>query len=365
MIIKEIRMVLFDIDGVITDGKKYVDGTACEVKTIALKDLDALGLLKEAGYHLGCVTGEDNTFSSYMTHMPGLDFVKTGCKQKDSILKEIAEAYGITAQEICYIGDGKYDIPLLKKVGLSVCPQDALHEVKEIADLVLHTSGGNGCLAELYTRLCQVKSMVQREADQVGKDLQDIISERIREHAEVTEKILEDQDLQHAIGMVSQNIVELFQNSGRLFLCGNGGSAADAQHFAAELVGRFYLERQAFPAEALSTNTSILTSLANDYDYTMVFARQVEAKGREGDILIGITTSGKSENIIRAFQQAKKSKMSTVLMTGRLSEFCPVLEYTDFMISIPSDDTPRIQEGHILIAHIICEIVESKLAGSE
>ena len=149
----EIKMILFDIDGVITDGKKYTDGNNLEYKTIALKDLDALGELKAAGYKIGCVTGEDNSFSDQFRHMKVLDYVKQGCKNKEQALKEIEEEYSIEASEICYVGDGKYDIPVLKKVGLALCPKDSIHEVKQFADIVLKKKGGEGCIAEIYTLL--------------------------------------------------------------------------------------------------------------------------------------------------------------------------------------------------------------------
>lgn len=134
------------------------------------------------------------------------------------------------------------------------------------------------------------------------------------------------------------------------------------QHLAAELVGRFYLERRALNAEALTVNASILTSLANDYDYSIVFARQLEAKAVNGDILIGFTTSGTSENILRAFQKAKEMGVKTILMTGKIAEDAHILQYTDCLISVPSQNTPRIQEMHILVGHTICEIVEKAMA---
>ena len=146
------------------------------------------------------------------------------------------------------------------------------------------------------------------------------------------------------------------KNGGQLLLCGNGGSAADAQHLATELVSRFYKERKALNAEALTVNTSALTAIANDYDYSRVFARQIEAKGKKGDVLLGITTSGSSENIIEAFRTAKKQKMTTIAFVGNKSE--KIKDVADIIISVPSTDTPRIQEIHIMIGHIVCECVE-------
>lgn len=145
--------------------------------------------------------------------------------------------------------------------------------------------------------------------------------------------------------------------------CGNGGSAADAQHLAAELSGRFYYDRAPLPAEALHANSSYITAVANDYSFDDIYARAVQGSGRKGDILIGISTSGNSENIIRAMKVAREIGILTVGMTGetggKMKEFC------DYLINVPSTDTPRIQEAHILIGHIICELVESSLFPKE
>lgn len=354
-------MLLFDIDGVITDGRKYVDGNAAELKAITLKDLDAFQLLKDVGYTLGCITGEDTSFSRQFANMQALDYVRVGCKKKELALQEIEERYHIIADEICYIGDGKYDISVLEKVGLAVCPGDAIDEVKQVCDIVLKRKGGEGCIAEIYTLLINAKTppntTVRKEYP-----VQPVLKKRLAEHQQAMNALIADATYSSSVEKAVNLIIESYKNSGRLFLCGNGGSAADAQHLAAELVGRFYLERKALSAEALTVNTSILTSLSNDYDYNMVFARQLEAKAVNGDVLIGITTSGTSENILQAFQRAKDMQIRTILMTGAVSEFTPVLKYTDCLLAVPSRNTPRIQELHILTGHIICEVVEQEMA---
>ena len=157
-------------------------------------------------------------------------------------------------------------------------------------------------------------------------------------------------------------LLSALQESNKLLLCGNGGSASDAQHIAAELVGRFYLERRAIDAETLTANTSSLTAIANDYSIEQVFARQVEAKGRPGDVLIGLTTSGTSKNILAAFEKARNIGMKNICFTGEnapasLDELC------DVVLRVPSTCTPRIQEVHILLGHILCEYIEKELFG--
>lgn len=188
-----------------------------------------------------------------------------------------------------------------------------------------------------------------------------MIKARIKESIELKSKILENDELINTISCVANEIVKAFKEDKKVLLCGNGGSAADAQHIAAELSGRFYFDRPPLLAEALHVNTSYLTAVANDYSYDEVFSRLVSAKGRKGDILIGISTSGNSKNILKAIETANDIGMITLGMTGesggKMKQLCR------YLINVPSKDTPRIQEAHILIGHIICEIVEKELFG--
>jgi len=160
---------------------------------------------------------------------------------------------------------------------------------------------------------------------------------------------------------VVTEITLAYKNKNKVLLCGNGGSAADAQHIAAEFTGRYYLDREPLLAEALHVNTSYLTAVANDYSYDKIYSRYVKAAGREGDVLIGLSTSGNSENVVGALRVANELNMKTVGLTGlsggKMKDIC------HYLINVPSTDTPRIQESHILIGHILCEIVESNLFG--
>ncbi len=193
------------------------------------------------------------------------------------------------------------------------------------------------------------------------KFVRDTVSKRLKESIEVKENILKDEKLLKVIAEVGLKIADAFKQDKKVLLCGNGGSAADAQHIAAELSGKFYMDRPPLFAEALHVNTSYLTAVANDYSYDEIFSRLVKAKGRKGDILIGISTSGRSKNVIKALIQAKEIGMITVGMTG--ADGSDMKPWCDYLIEVPSTDTPRIQEAHITIGHIICEIVEKKLFG--
>jgi D-sedoheptulose 7-phosphate isomerase len=185
------------------------------------------------------------------------------------------------------------------------------------------------------------------------------IQQKIIESIEVKTAILEDLNLQNEIQKVAETIIDCYKNGGKVLFCGNGGSAADAQHLAAELSGRFYFDRDPLDAEALHVNSSYLTAVANDYSYGEVYARLIKGRGKSGDVLIGISTSGNSENIVKAYQIAKDLGMIVVSMTGQTGG--KMKADSDFLLNVPSTDTPRIQESHILIGHILCEIVEATL----
>ncbi|MEN9685617.1 MAG: hypothetical protein RLZZ28_1403 [Bacteroidota bacterium] len=176
---------------------------------------------------------------------------------------------------------------------------------------------------------------------------------------DVKKTILADEAMQQKIAQIIELITDTFKKGNKVLFCGNGGSAADAQHLAAEFSGRFYIDRKALPSEALHCNSSYLTAVANDYSYDLIYARLLEGIGKEGDVLIGLSTYGNSKNIINAFDVAKKNKVTTIALTGasggKMKDCC------DFLLNVPSSDTPRIQESHIMIGHIICEMVEAKL----
>ncbi len=189
--------------------------------------------------------------------------------------------------------------------------------------------------------------------------MEKIIEEYLRGSIKVKTKILDDLSLLTIIREISLVIIEAYRNKKKLILFGNGGSAADAQHIAGELVNKFKLERIALPAIALTTDTSILTSVANDYDYSKVFARQVEALVEEGDVVIGISTSGSSLNVIKGIKAAKEKGAKTIGFTGKDGD--ELAKIADLALKVPSNDTPRVQEAHITIFHIICYLIEKEL----
>ena len=186
----------------------------------------------------------------------------------------------------------------------------------------------------------------------------DKIKKIIKASIDTKQSVLQNEGLLKTIEASVDVIVNAFRNGNRVYFCGNGGSAADAQHLAAEFSGRFYTDRKALPAEALHCNTSYLTAVANDYSFDEIYSRLIDGIGEKGDVLVGLSTSGNSPNILKAFNTAKKKEMVTIGFTGKSGGELRTL--CNHLINIPSTDTPRIQESHIMVGHIICQLVEEK-----
>ena len=189
----------------------------------------------------------------------------------------------------------------------------------------------------------------------MNEKIKNIISASIQAKSEILNNDAFIKKIENAVDA----IVNAFERGNKVLFCGNGGSAADAQHLAAEFSGRFYKNRKALPAEALHCNTSYLTAVANDYSYDVIYARLVEGICNEGDVLVGLSTSGNSSNILKAFDAAREKKVVTMGFTGASGG--KMKDVSDYLFNVPSTDTPRIQESHIMIGHIICELVEENL----
>ena len=185
------------------------------------------------------------------------------------------------------------------------------------------------------------------------------IKNRIQELIEVEKLILADEDLIRQVVHAAEVIVEAYRSGNKTLFCGNGGSAADAQHLAAELSGKFYLDRPPIHAEACHVNSSFTTAVSNDFGFAMVYARYIQAVGKKGDVLVAISTSGNSENILNALLEARKIGLECIVLTGQTGG--KASPQADVLINVPSGDVPRIQEMHILIGHLICELVEKTL----
>lgn len=187
------------------------------------------------------------------------------------------------------------------------------------------------------------------------------ISDQVKQSYEIKKRIVDDPQMIHLIQTICNKAIEVYQNGKKTLIAGNGGSAADAQHIAGEFVSRFYFDRPGLASIALTTDSSILTAIGNDYGYERLFSRQIQANGNEGDMFIGISTSGNSANIIKALEECKEKGIITIGLTGANGNQMEAL--CDYCIKVPSNETPRIQEAHILIGHIICAAVEKAIFG--
>lgn len=348
-----IELIVFDIDGVITDGSVIIDSKGAEQKQINLKDIDAIYELHRRGYKLAAITGEDTAIVDYFEKRFPWEYFYRGNKTKKETMQQIEKGTGIDRKKICYIGDGKYDVEPLMYAGLGLCPANAIDRAKNAADIILQNDGGKGCIWEMI-------SILEKYNDE--KCAHNYFFQRLAEHTNIFKKLASDQELTNTVMEIGDKIIDLLNQGGGLYLCGNGGSAADAQHIATEFISRFYKERPGLNAEALSVNTSTITAIGNDYSFERVFARQLEAKAKAGDMVIGITTSGTSKNVLEALRYAKENEMITVLLMGGFEN--PELDdEADYIIKVPSLITPRIQEAHIFIGHVIAEYVEHRMFG--
>jgi D-sedoheptulose 7-phosphate isomerase len=187
------------------------------------------------------------------------------------------------------------------------------------------------------------------------------IQSKIQQSLDLKTKLMNDDALMQTVTELAAKLVDCYKNKGKVFWCGNGGSAADAQHLSAELSGRYYFDRPPLNSEALHVNTSYITAVANDYSFDEVYARLIQGFGSKGDVLIGMSTSGNSGNVLRALERANGMGLTTVAFTGETGG--KMKDTADFLINIPSTDTPRIQECHMLIGHTLCEIIEKEIFG--
>lgn len=349
-----IKLILTDIDGVLTNGHVYINERGEEVKIINYKDLDAWNELKRQGYLTGMVTGENTAIVEYFQKKFAPDYFISGRKDKANVVKELIDQLNLSMDEVCYIGDGKSDVEAIGCVGLGLCPVDAIDIVRHTADIVLTSNGGYGCIWEL-------KGILEDKKQNECSD-ESLYHSSCMEHFELVRTILWNKEFRANVLLAANLLTDTLVGDGQLLICGNGGSAADAQHIATELVSKFYMERRALNAEALSCNTSMITAIGNDYDFSRIFARQIEAKGRTGDIVMGISTSGKSHNVLEALRTAKERGMKTIALVGQDTNTI-LDQYADIIINVPCKITPRIQEIHIFVGHLLCQYIENRLFG--
>jgi len=340
-----IKLVVFDIDGVLTDGSYLINNEGIEYKKISFKDLDSFTLIKKLEYKTLFLTGEQNSISKYFNDKFKPDYFIDGANDKYDLLLEFCHNHKYNLDEVCYVGDGKKDLDCMKNVGISISPENAIEEIKNIATNILSVKGGDGVVYEVYKILKNINNPSNQEFLNI-----------LNSHQEIINLIKNDEDLLKNIDIAVEIMIKTLKKNNIIYSCGNGGSAADAQHFVAELISKFNYDRKSLGAISLTTNPSIITSIGNDYVFDNIFCRQIEGLSKEGDALFAITTSGTSKNITLAIEEAKRKNVSVILLT---STKCNLQNDNNFVvIKVPCEKTPRIQEFHIMVIHYICEKIE-------
>ncbi len=355
---QKITVLALDIDGVITDGtvqlsKSKGDG---ESKRIALRDLDALTKLKRAGFRLALVTGEQGPMVEAISERVQADALISGAKDKRAGLDKLAELLGVTLESICFVGDAERDALAFPHIGLSLAPQDASSRALSAAQYVLSLGGGKGAVSEAVDLLLSLGTQIEQEKSYVAA-----VEEDMQASVAAHQRMLQLGGAK--IVKMALCMTTALRTGGKVLFCGNGGSAADSQHAAAELMGRFLRNRAPLAALSLATDTSVLTAVGNDMEYDEIFARQVRGLAKRGDVVVGLSTSGNSENVARALSTARQLGASALSLTGHQGR--SIGRVSDICLNVPSRDTPRIQELHILALHSICSLVERDLFPSD
>jgi D-sedoheptulose 7-phosphate isomerase len=350
----DILLLALDVDGVLTDGSVTLTPSGEESKGVAFRDLDALARARRAGLRVALVTGEEGPLVMAIAAKAGAEFVLPGAKDKVAALEALSANAAVPLSRICFVGDADRDALAFPMVGMSMTPADGSRAARRTALRVLAARGGAGAVEEAVELLL--------EGGEEG-DLRPGFEHTLRRIAEDSLRAHEKLVLESTpvLAEVASLLTRALKSGKRVYFCGNGGSAADAQHVAAELVGRFALEREPFPALALTTDTSILTAVGNDWDFSDIFSRQVRAHARSGDIVVGISTSGKSANVVKALEAARALGAVTIAFTGRNGG--AVAKAADVAFKAPDASTPRVQELHLLAWHGVCEVVEAAMVG--
>jgi D-sedoheptulose 7-phosphate isomerase len=350
----DISLIVFDFDGVMTDNRVRVHQSGDEAVWCHRGDGLGVARLREAAFDVIVLSTETNPVVAARCRKLKIQAIQS-CDDKLSALQQFAAERNVSAGQIAYVGNDINDLACMEWVGWPIAVADAVPSVRAVAKWVTKLPGGSGAVREVADRLVAARENADPAIEWARQ--------AVWQSLEVKQAIAGSEQLLSQIVRVARAMADVLVSGGRIFFFGNGGSAADAQHLAAELVGRFALERRALPAMALSVNSSAVTAIGNDYGFEQVFSRQLEGLARAGDMAIGITTSGNSPNVVRAMNSGRAMGLRTVALTGARGG--QMRASADECLCVPSDLTPRIQEGHILIGHMLCEYAERALFGND
>jgi len=348
---------VFDIDGVLTSGSILTDGVGNIQKSLNMKDIDAIYELSRMGCRIVAITAEKDRITEWISKRFPWDGFYDGMSDKKEQLGYVINKYQITKENLFYVGDGKKDLEAFELAGTTICPADAIADIRNRANFCLKGNAGSGALWDLIAIASVRQSLMNNNGIQVqGTETTNMWLQNLEEHKRIV-ALMDNSDIVDQITKSAEAICKAIKCGKKIVLFGNGGSAADAQHIAAEFVGRYRVDRDAWNAVALTTNSSIITAIANDFDYSHIFSRQVSAIVNKGDVIIGISTSGQSENVINGIREACKHGAFTIMLTGGNAN----TSIADLTVCVPSLQTPNIQEMHILIGHFWADYTERNI----
>lgn len=350
-----------DVDGVLTDDGFLWGPDGQEWKRFAFLDVMGVSRATRAGVTFALISGEASPLVDRYAAKMGIAHVWKGAKDKAAALENFAAALGVGLEQVAFVGNDVNDLGAMRLAGYSSAPADAHPEVLAAASFVSSRRAGDGAVREFLDRLLAARATSDAPAtsDAVSRpSLRERIAREVHEHQRAVAETFERET--EALSAIVEATVEGLRAGGKLMFCGNGGSAADAQHIAAEFVNRLRFDRPALAALALTVDSSVLTCIGNDASFEQVFARQIEALARPGDLLFGISTSGRSPNVLAALRAARRCGVVTVGFTGGrgrelMSPLC------DHLFVAASSDTARIQEAHELSFHTLAALVESSM----
>jgi D-sedoheptulose 7-phosphate isomerase len=353
---RAIKAVALDVDGVLTDDTFLWGPDGEEWKAFAFADVMGISRASRAGLVFALVSGEASPLVQRYAQKMGIEDVFAGCKDKASAVAEFAKRHGLDLAEVCFIGNDVNDVEALTACGLAAVPADAHPSARARAALVTQRPAGRGAVREVVDLLMpQATPLAPARPPEGDRSFGDSLRAELEQHQDVLHRTVAE--LHGMLEAVAAMLVAAFRGGNKVMFCGNGGSAADSQHLAGEFINRFRFDRAPLPAMSLTVDTSVLTCIGNDSSYDFVFSKQVEALARPGDVLVAISTSGRSRNVLQAIEAARKARALVIGFTGaggaaHMGSLC------DALVAVPSTDTARIQEAHEFSFHCIAGYVE-------
>lgn len=354
---ENIDLIVYDFDGVMTDNRVHVTQDGKEFVSCNRGDGLGVGMIKALGIRQVILSTETNDVVIRRAEKLGLEAIH-GSSDKGESLSRYCRQHDVDFGRILYVGNDINDLEVMRQVAFPVCPADAHPEVRKISQWCAKAKGGAGVVRELADKLAAQDGVGHKTYDFQCDDHIERIRTQLEAGIQIRQDILKDASLLGWVSNVADVIHATLKKGGKIIFAGNGGSFADAQHLAAEFVGRFMVEREPLASICLGTNSSLSTAVGNDYCFEHIFSRELKAIASNGDLLILISTSGNSENLLDAVRVAEGLELPVFGLVGK--DGGSLAQRIDCFI-VPSEHTARIQEMHITIGHVLCDLVDQKI----